>query len=184
MKKRNMAAFTLTEGLLTLGLFLLALAVLSSLLGDFSSFYKRFFRGDTEVAQAPEILQSISTDIWESRRIVAPTASANGSIITLNMIDPTELIQRLDRVAPAPPQDLWDTGRVASFQLQWELVAGTGMMRRSAQGQSTLVGRELVSFAAQRTGDRELDIIELSLVVKDGNKRVSWTRRAVKRLVW
>ena len=180
--RRQTAGFTLIEGLLALALFLMALAILGSLLSDFSTFQRRFLRGDGDVVSAPEILSRVSAEVWEASEILRPSSSASETVIELSKAPSEVLDERQSR--PYPSGLYWDPDSVPLEVVSYSLDSSDLQLVRTNGGESVRLGGNITSLTASRTYEGEFVEVEVTLVVKDGNAQRDWRTRVVKIDAW
>lgn len=184
MRKLSTKGFSLIEGLLAMAVFLIGLSMLSSLLGDFTTFQRRFFRGDSEVVRAPEILSRVAAEVWEASDVVRPAGRTAETILELRKVDGIIFENRAARPYPAARLLYFDPATVTRQAVTYTLNAATGQLDRSGLGNVASMGESVTAFRTSRTHNTDFMEVELLLTVKDGERSRDWTTRVVKSDVW
>lgn len=180
---RSSRGFTLAEALLSLGLILLSLGILSSLLGDFSLFQRRFFRDQGAVNHTPELLRNISSELWQAQSVTTPLSGSSASLVLSRVPDGT-LRDRPSRDEPSFPDLVWQTDNMTTFSVRYNHESELEQIRRQSQGRSQLLGVQVKAFTVDRQNDENSDIFRIRLQVQDGERLRDWQTEVVKTRVW
>lgn len=177
--------FTLIEGLLALAVFLLALGLLSSLLSDFASFQRRFFRGDGEVVQTPEILSGVASDLWAASNILVPNDTTVQPRVRLELVDPTAFYARSNRPSDVPAAPFyWQPSAVAVSVVEYSRDAAAGTLTRTGLGPAIDMGHDIVDFESARIENAGVVVYRLTLTVQDGSRTKDWETGVTKFRAW